>query len=98
MGRVMNPAASELRLSPRERQVLALLGQGLQLKDIAVELRVSTKWVKNVRFMLGRKFGAHTSLQIVLQAMARGMVPCPAAASARRTSGKEEACGISGSR
>jgi DNA-binding NarL/FixJ family response regulator len=63
------------RLTPREREVLALLGRGLPNKRIARELGVSEKTVKtHVGHVLG-KLGVTDRTQAALHAVRAGLVP-----------------------
>lgn len=73
------------RLTGREREVLALMGDGLDPKAIAQRLVVSVHTarghVKNVMM----KLGAHSQLEAVVVAMRSGLLSSDGAASARRT-------------
>ena len=64
-------------LTPREREVLALVVQGLSNQAIAEELVLSRDTVRNhVASILG-KLGAHSKLQAAAIAARRGLVPPP---------------------
>jgi PAS domain S-box-containing protein len=61
-------------LTPREREVLALLARGLETGEMADALSISPSTVRNhVRNILG-KFGVHSRLEAVLYALQRGLV------------------------
>jgi two-component system, NarL family, response regulator LiaR len=66
------PAA---RLTPREREVLALIGRGLPNKRIARELGVSEKTVKTHVGHLLAKLGVTDRTQAALHAVREGLVP-----------------------
>ncbi len=54
----------ENRLSPRELQVLELLGRGLGMREIASKLEISPKTIETHRRHIGRKFGFKTSAEM----------------------------------
>jgi DNA-binding NarL/FixJ family response regulator len=64
----------EVRLSPRELEILALLSQGLGQSEIAQALVVSPKTVgTHIQHILG-KLGVHSRAQAVAQAYRMGLV------------------------
>jgi len=74
------PAASPdafALLSPRERQVLALLSDGLPNADIAAELRLSEKTVRNHVSHLFDKLGVWSRAQAIVFARERGFTREP---------------------
>jgi DNA-binding NarL/FixJ family response regulator len=62
------------QLSPREREVLALVGRGLPNDDIAVELTVSRNTVKTHISSLLSKLTARDRAQLVIAAYESGLV------------------------
>jgi PAS domain S-box-containing protein len=67
------PLAS-IPLTPREREVLALLARGLDTGEMADVLSISAPTVRNhIRNILG-KFGVHSRLEAVLHALQHGLV------------------------
>jgi two-component system response regulator FixJ len=68
-------AAQEVRLSRRERQVLAAVARGLQSKQIAFELGISLRTVDLHRGHALAKLGARNSSQAVAKARALGLIP-----------------------
>ena len=63
-------AASPLEaLSPRELEILRMLGKGLGMAEIADAARLSYKTVANSCALIKRKLGARTSLELVRIAM-----------------------------
>jgi DNA-binding NarL/FixJ family response regulator len=61
-------------LSPREREVLALMARGLQNKEIAAELFISERTVKfHVSSILG-KLGAGNRTEAVTMALQQGLI------------------------
>ncbi|MEM1330775.1 MAG: LuxR C-terminal-related transcriptional regulator [Planctomycetota bacterium] len=61
------------RLSPRELEVLALLGEGLRIKDIAERIGRSYKTASSFRDSLGRKLGIADRCELVSLARSRGL-------------------------
>jgi LuxR family maltose regulon positive regulatory protein len=63
-----------VRLTPRQQEVLQLLGQGASTEDIASMLHVSRETVRNhVRHVL-RELGAHSRLEAVARAHELGLL------------------------
>ena len=56
------------RLSPRERQVLDLIGKGKTTKEIAAILSLSTGTAGNHRKSICRKFKIHSTAELVYRA------------------------------
>lgn len=75
MGRPQGPrsAASSL-LSPREREVLSLLAEGMPNKAIARHLGVSLHTVRNHVQRILAKLGVHSKLEAVAKAAREGLV------------------------
>jgi DNA-binding NarL/FixJ family response regulator len=61
-------------LTRRELQVLRLLSQGATIDEIAEALTISVLTARNHITSVGRKLGAHSRLETVLQGMRRGLV------------------------
>lgn len=61
-------------LSPREREVLALIGRGMSNEQIARELFISPHTVKNHVSSIYRKLGVEDRAQAVLVALRLGLV------------------------
>lgn len=69
--RLISPArpARPVQLSPRERQVLDLLGQGYQNKEIAGQLNLAVGTVKNTTNRLYAKLQVRSRVDAVRWAM-----------------------------
>ncbi len=52
-------------LTPREREVLALLAEGLTAKETAANLHISPKTVENHRANIMKKLDLHTTVELV---------------------------------
>lgn len=53
------------RLTPREREVMALLAEGLANKQVAARLKISPRTVENHRARVMEKLGVHSLAEIV---------------------------------
>jgi DNA-binding CsgD family transcriptional regulator len=66
--------ADEVDLTPRQQEVLNLLGQGGSTEQIAAELHVTTETVRNhIRHVL-KALGAHSRLEAVVVARQHGLI------------------------
>ena len=59
---------SAVRLSPRQREVLLLLSDGVRAKQIAARLGLSEPTVRNHIRTILRKLGCHSQLEAVAEA------------------------------
>ena len=65
-------AGSTVRMTAREREVIALIGEGLSNKEIAARLTIATHTVKSHVRNVMEKLALHTRLQIAAFAHRRG--------------------------
>lgn len=80
--RVFGPGVAEFveafentaEMTARERQVLSLVAQGLNNREIADRLGVSAKTIDNHRTNLMRKVGAHSVAELLVYAMREGLL------------------------
>jgi len=78
VGHLLNPTASPRsqipydQLSSRERDILALLGEGLTLKEIGVKLFISPKTVANHRANIMAKLNVRNASQLMRLAIQQG--------------------------
>ena len=63
------------KLTPREREVLTMIGEGLSLMDIANRLRRGYATIKSHRLMLGRKLGVTNRVELARIAIQTGLSP-----------------------
>lgn len=61
-------------LTPRERETLKFLAEGLSVKEIAVRLDLSTKTIEAHKFNLMRKLDIHNKAQLVQYAIKRKII------------------------
>ncbi|HVE75503.1 MAG TPA: response regulator transcription factor [Actinomycetota bacterium] len=69
------------RLTDRELEILALLAQGRRPQELADEIFVSIKTVKNHLTSIYAKLGVETAAQAVAEAYRQGLVPRTSASS-----------------
>ncbi len=62
------------RLTPREREVVALVSSGLTANQIGAELQISTKTVENHKQRVFRKLGVQSQSHAVSVAMRLGLL------------------------
>ncbi len=68
-------------LTPREREVLKALAEGLSVKEIASDLNVSIKTVEAHKFNLMRKLDIHNKAQLVHYAIQKKIIHLQASVS-----------------
>jgi two-component system, NarL family, response regulator NreC len=73
-GAIRSPAHATVGLSPREREVLSLLGHGHTNIVIAEKLDISPKTVATYRARIGDKLGLHTTADFVRYATDTGLL------------------------
>jgi DNA-binding NarL/FixJ family response regulator len=64
-------------LTPREREIVQLLAEGLSTKEVAVALNLSVKTAETHRSNLMRKLDLHCLSELVLYAVRNNMVAMP---------------------
>jgi DNA-binding CsgD family transcriptional regulator len=72
--RSSTPASEVARLSPREIQIVRLLGQGNSNKEISTALKISVKTVEAYRAKIMLKLQIHSLTDLVLYAVRSGLV------------------------
>ncbi|HVS51185.1 MAG TPA: response regulator transcription factor [Opitutaceae bacterium] len=70
--------ASSPELSPRERDVLRFVAEGLSSKEIADRLTLSVRTVENHRASISRRTGLRSVAQLTLHAVRLGLIEAPA--------------------
>jgi DNA-binding CsgD family transcriptional regulator len=68
-------AHAPTRLTPRQHEMLLLLGRGLSTAEIAAALGISTETVRNHVRALLNALGAHSRLEAVAEGRRRGLLP-----------------------
>ena len=62
-------------LTPREQDVLALMGQGLDPHAISLQLGISVNTTRGYLKGLMRKLGAHSQLEVIVISSRNGLLP-----------------------
>ena len=89
----LGPAAAKVtKLSPREREVLQLLGEGKTSKEVAILLNVKVKTAETHRSNIMLKLNLHSIVELVLYAVRNEIVhvQLPAAAALPPPLGMDE--------
>lgn len=60
-------------LTPRESEIVALIGAGLQIKQVAAELGISVSSVNTYRSRIFRKMGMSTNAALIRYALQHGL-------------------------
>ena len=68
------PSGSSSQLTPREKQVLALVGEGKSTKQIAEALHISVKTAEFHRGRLMKKLNVHDTANLVRYAIREGWI------------------------
>ena len=68
------PPSNGVRLSKREKELMALLAKGLQNKEIANRLSISVSTVNNHLYKVFRKLACSNRTEAVYEAMKRGLI------------------------
>ena len=68
-----NEALSGSELTPREREVIQLLAEGKGAKEIAYDLKVSSKTIETHRRNIMQKLGVHTIAELTKYAIRQGL-------------------------
>ena len=71
-GAPANPLAA---LSPRQREILQLIAEGLSSKEIGFRLKISSKTVDTHRAQIMERLGIHNVQGLVRAAMRAGLIP-----------------------
>jgi two-component system response regulator NreC len=69
------PQSRSATLTPREKEVLKLLAEGLRVKDVASNLSLSVKTIEAHKFNLMRKLDIHNKAQLVQYAFQKRIIP-----------------------
>jgi two-component system invasion response regulator UvrY len=67
------PRPTHLDLTPREREIVALIGAGLQIKQVAAELSISVSSVNTYRSRIFRKMGLASNAALIRYAVQNGL-------------------------
>src|SRR5687767_5269706 len=63
-----------LNLTPRQREVLRLIAQGRTMKEVAAQLRISTRTAESHKYEMMEALGIQTTAELVQYAMKLGLI------------------------
>jgi DNA-binding NarL/FixJ family response regulator len=66
--------ASKLTLTPRQREVLKLISEGMTMKEIAVELNISTRTAESHKYEMMQALGVETTAELIRYALRIGLI------------------------
>jgi DNA-binding NarL/FixJ family response regulator len=72
--RLRSDGSSEVRLTPRQREILQLIAEGCSTKEVARRLDLAVKTVESHRTLLMKQLDVHEVAGLVRYAMRAGMV------------------------
>jgi len=73
----VEPLASgppKLSLTPRQREVLKLISEGMTMKEIAVELSISTRTAESHKYEMMEALGVETTAELIRYALRLGLI------------------------
>lgn len=65
---------SKSNLTPRQREVLKLISKGLTMKEIAVELNISTRTAESHKYEMMQALGVETTAELIRYALKLGLI------------------------
>jgi len=73
----VEPLASgppKLTLTPRQREVLKLISEGMTMKEIAFELNISTRTAESHKYEMMQALGVETTAELIRYAVRLGLI------------------------
>lgn len=73
----VGPLASgppKLSLTPRQREVLKLISEGMTMKEVAVELSISTRTAESHKYEMMEAIGVETTAELIRYALRLGLI------------------------
>ena len=64
----------KLTLTPRQREVLKLISAGMTMKEIAVELNISTRTAESHKYEMMQALGVETTAELIRYALRLGLI------------------------
>lgn len=77
MGSLKRDPTILARLTPREHEVIQLIGKGMDNQEIAETLNIEEQTVRNYVSLIYKKVGAKNRVQMVLRAITLGLIYIP---------------------
>ena len=69
--------ARQLRITSRQRKILQLIGDGLTNNEIAKQMGISVKTLRNYNMILFQKFKAKSRIELIRRAWILGYIQYP---------------------
>ena len=61
-------------ITPRQREVLQLIGRGLTMKEIAAELNISTRTAESHKYEMMQALGVETTMELIRYSLRVGLI------------------------
>ena len=61
-------------LTPRQREVVQLIGQGLTMKEVAAELKISTRTAETHKYEIMETLGVETTAELIRYCLRLGLI------------------------
>ena len=61
-------------ITPRQREVLQLIGRGLTMKEIAAELNISTRTAESHKYEMMEALGVQTTMELIRYSLRLGLI------------------------
>jgi DNA-binding NarL/FixJ family response regulator len=63
-----------ISITPRQREVLELIGRGLTMKEIAAELNISTRTAESHKYEMMESLGVETTAELIRFSLRVGLI------------------------
>lgn len=73
-GEPLSTGPSKSNLTPRQREVLKLISEGLTMKEIAVELNISTRTAESHKYEMMQALGVETTAELIRYGLKLGLI------------------------
>ena len=71
---VMAGRPHRISITPRQREVLELIGRGLTMKEIAAELNISTRTAESHKYEMMQSLGVETTAELIRFSLRVGLI------------------------
>ena len=71
---VMAGRQHRISITPRQREVLELIGRGLTMKEIAAELNISTRTAESHKYEMMQSLGVETTAELIRFSLRVGLI------------------------
>ena len=70
----LTDGTSKATITPRQREVLELISRGLTMKEIAVELNISTRTAESHKYEMMQALGVETTAELIRYSLRLGLI------------------------